>query len=391
MEFVQEDLRLLAGMTDETGVLSVYVTADPRQESTTRPAWQVRVENGLAALRERARTELPRERRTVLEKRLQQLGPSLHSLVQASRPGLGRALFAPVSDGEVRTVEIQMPLPDVVTLEPSAHIRPLAAAANAGAPAGVAAVGREGLRLLDLRFGRAREVRATDFTIEFEDWRRSGGPASGNPSSGQQNVSQVDRFHNRLEDRLGRLLSAATSDVVRHTTEQGWQYLVVSGERRLVEMLADRLPEMHGTDVVRLSQVLHPLSPAKVAEAVGPALAEARQRREQRLVEKVMDAALSGGTGTCGLSDTLGSLNEGRVAHLLIDGEKEWPGSRARDGRLFPEGERAPDGPETDPEPELGERMIERALLEGAEVTVLAPESAPRLAGTDGVAALLRW
>jgi hypothetical protein len=43
------------------------------------------------------------------------------------------------------------------------------------------------------------------------------------------------------------------------------------------------------------------------------------------------------------------------------------------------------------PEPDLGERMIELAFREGAEVTVLAPPDAAPLAEVDGVGAVLRW
>jgi hypothetical protein len=43
------------------------------------------------------------------------------------------------------------------------------------------------------------------------------------------------------------------------------------------------------------------------------------------------------------------------------------------------------------PEPHTGERMIEMAFRQSAEVTVLAPADAAPLTDLDGVGAILRW
>jgi hypothetical protein len=102
---------------------------------------------------------------------------------------------------------------------------------------------------------------------------------------------------------------------------------------------------------------------------------------------------MSANAGACGLSETLAALQEGRVAHLLLDADRQWTGRRSADGILVPDGEVPPgaDASALVDEPHLGERMIELAFRESAQVTMLSPAAAAPLADVDGVGAILRW
>ncbi|GAA1779586.1 hypothetical protein GCM10009834_43520 [Streptomonospora arabica] len=387
-------VRDLAAMNDEMGVLTVYATADPRDKSAS-PAWRLAVGNAIGALRSGAADDGDRERRAAVLDRLDRLQPEIESVLDAGESGVGRALFAPVSRDEVHTLNVQMPLDDCAVLERRPYLRPLAGALTLGAPAGVLAVSHEGVRVIDLRFGVAREVTRLAFDLDTDDWRSMRGPASlaqsGSPSRG---ANQLDRFDRRVEDNLQRYLASVRPRLSAIADEHGWQSVAVTGDRRLIDVVRKGLSTSPARrDVVLLDRVVESLSTNEIAALVRPELEEDRRRRCRVLAEQARDAARSGGPGTTGISDTLGAFRENRVAHLVLDGTRELRGQRTFDGRYYPHGERPPG--ESDAamaeEPDLGERMIEMGYTSGAAVTMLPPEAAGVLAEEDGVAALLRW
>ncbi|WP_283137950.1 VLRF1 family aeRF1-type release factor [Rhizohabitans arisaemae] len=389
----QTTVRDLAALTDDLGVLSVYVTTDPREAGTTRPAWGLRIAHELAALRERVAADGYRDHKSTVLSRLDALKPEIDRLVDASEPGLGRALFATIGRDELRTLTLQMPLGDLAVIEPTAYVRPLVAATTAGAPAGVAAVSRAGVRLVDQRFGLARDVETIAFDLDTDDWRRKQGPRADNPGLGQRSASQRDGFDRRVDENTLRFLASLGPRIDRRAEELEWEMLVVTGDPRLVEAVVAGLPQNGHREIVRLSQVVETLPAPRLAEAVAPEMESVRLTQARDFAVAVRDVALAGGPGTVGLGDTLGALQQGRVAHLLLDEAMEWAGSRAPDGRLSPRGEVPPGAAAAEliPESRLGERMIELALGESAQVTMLEEPAAEPIAGHDGVAALLRW
>jgi hypothetical protein len=389
-------LHSIAGMTDEIGVLSIFVTMDPhaRLEATTTPPWALRMRHQLDELREQVRRERPREHWKGFTARLGQLELELQRLVEPAASGRGRALFAAVAGGEVRTVFLQAPLTDLVVLQPRASIRPLVAAWSAAGPAGVASVSADGLRIVDLRFGRADPVETVEYQSRAEagvEQRQLKGPAAAGPMA-QHSAPQQDLFARREDDRLLRWLRTVGPRLASEAAKREWGFLVLTGEASLVQAVRDGLPA-GAPEVVILDHPVSSLPDAKLAATVAPALAEARHRHHRALAERVRDQALSANHGAFGLGETLGALQEGRVAHLLLDADRHWSGSRTPDGRLVP-GREVPPGVDAGtltPEPHLGERMIELAFEQSAAVTVLTPDAAAPLADVDGVGAILRW
>ena len=384
-------------MTDEIGVLSMFVTLDPqaRLEASTTPPWALRVRHQLDELREQVRRDRPREHWKAFTARLDQLELDLQRLVEPAASGRGRALFAGVAGGDVRTVFLQVPLTDRVVLQPRASIRPLVAAWSTAGPAGVASVSADGVRVVDLRFGRAEPVEAIEYETRAEagvEQRELKGPAAAGPTMAQHSAPQHDLFARREDDRLLRWLRSVGPRLAALAEKREWGYLAVTGEARLVQAVRDGLPP-GSPAMVTLDHPVSALPDAKLVATVAPALADARQRQHRAHAERARDNALSASTGACGLGDTLGALQEGRVSHLLLDATRQWSGSRTPDGRLVPDGEVPPgvDAGTLAPEPQLDERMIELAFQESAEVTVLAPEAAAPLADVDGVGAILRW
>lgn len=374
-------------MNDALGVLSFYVTASPQEESSVRPAWRIRFGNELSALRERVAADPDRARRMAVLRRLEELELDFRQLLDPSESGLGRVMFVPVGDGEVRAFSFQLPVADQIVMESTAYVRPLVNTVEAAPPAGLVVLSRDGLRMIDYRYGLAEDIGRTPFEIVSEDWKQMRGPASSEPA--RQAVTQRDKFERRVEENLARHLRTAGSRVTEEAGSRGWQTIVLLGDVQLTEMAA---PTVSG-DVIQVDAVVDSLPPSKLAEYVEPQLLAARTRHGVGLVNRVKDAALSGGQGALGLGPALAALNESRVSQLLLDESREWSGTRAADGRLYPP-EVVAEGESSQTlvrEPTMGERMIERALEVDAEVIVLDGEAAEMLAEFDGVAAILRW
>jgi hypothetical protein len=390
----RETLRAIAGMTDEVGILSIYVTLDPRNrvEAAARPPWELRMRQQLGQLPDQLKARGPREHWRALTARLEALRPDLERLLDTAGSGQGRALFAGVASGEVRTISVQVPLLDRAVLEPDPYLRPLVAAWSTAGPAGAVSVSAEGVRVIDIRFGVTEVVAVVRYESPIEQ-RQLKGPASAQPGMPQQTASQHDLFDRREEDKLVRFLRTVGPRLAGFAAEWEWDYLALTGEEKLVRAVRDGLPPRLPVDVVTLDHPVSSLSAPKLAATVAPAIEQARHRRHQALAERARANAMSANTGACGLGETLGALQEGRVAHLLLDAERQWAGRRTPEGYLAPDGE-VPPGADPDTlaaEPHTGERMIELAFRQSAEVTMLAPADAAPLTDVDGVGAILRW
>jgi hypothetical protein len=391
----QATLRAMAEMSDEVGVLSAYVTLDPqaRAEPAAKPPWELRLRHSLAQQKDRLKETGSRTHYAALTDRLERLRLDIERLLDPAAPGQGRALFAGVSDGQVRTVSLQVPLVDRVVVEPQAHLRPLVAAWSAAGPAGVAAVSADEVRVIDLRFGWVEEVATVAYEPTTGESRQLKGPAAANPAMAQHSAPQHDLFERREEDKLLRYLRTVGPRLATISKEREWEHLVITGEAHLVQAVTEGLP--HGTEVevVTLSHPVATLTPPKIAATVEQALDAARQRRRRGLAEKAHDAAMSANAGAWGLGETLDGLQQGRVSHLLLHADGQWAGSRTPEGLLVPAGE-VPPGADADTmsdEPYLGERMIELAFRNGGRVTMLDAEDSAPLVAAGGVAALLRW
>jgi hypothetical protein len=387
-------LRELADLTDPVGVLSVYVTLDlhERAEAGAIRPWELRARHQLDELVERLHQHGPREHWKAFTQRLDQLRPDLERLFDPAGSGQGRVLFAGVGDGPTWTLSLQVPLGDRAVLEPRAYLRPLVAAWSTAGPAGAVSVSAAELRVMDLRFGRAEVVHTIRYPGSPEQ-RELTGPAATNPALAQRSAPQHDLYERREEDKLHRFLRGTGPGLAELAARREWTELALTGESALVQAVRDGLPPRLVPDVVTLDHPVNSLPPAKLAALVEPALAEARRSRHRTLAERARGDALSANTGACGLGETLGALQQGRVAHLLLEAGRQWRGSRGPDGFLTPEGEVPPGLAATDlsPEPHLGERMLELAFRDSAQVTMLDPDAAAPLADADGVGAILRW
>jgi hypothetical protein len=388
---VADEVREIARLSDPIGIISVYVDADPEQLAGPRPAWAVELQNGVRALRDEVKQGQPHERWRAVLDRLDALEPEFERLAEPRQSGRGRALFAPVCGDEVRRLIIQSPLCTMVSLDRSAHVRPLLAALRRARPTGVITVARDQVRAVDWRHGAAEEALDVEFQEPTHEWRRLAGPANRSPATPQSSAPQQDLYDRRLEQHQARFVASVAERVAALSAERGWDRMLIAGDPRLTEPFLGALPRTEGLIVVE--RVEEWRSPHDLVRALAPELERADAEADLALVEEARDRAQSGRAGALGLSETLAALAEGRVDHLILDERRPLAGLRAPDGRLAAEGEVPPgvEAAELVPEPAMAERMIEAALETSAAITPVGGEAAEALGRFGGVAALLRW
>jgi hypothetical protein len=384
MRLDESAIQSLARLRDPIGVLSIYACATPDRQANERPPWTIAIEHELDRLEEQVKAEGPRERWVALSARLDAIRPELPALLDPQRPGRGFAIFAPVSDGAVSDLAIQFPFPDRVVLSDAPYVGPLVTAFDESRPSGVAVVDRHGVRVLEWVAGHAEDVAMFFFDeSQAEDWRTKTGPPPAQPGYSRRSASNRESFEQRMDDNRNRYLRSVADRVDGVVASRGWDRLVLCTDERLhvfEEALQSQVEIIHSE--IHFGDV--PAS--QVADAVTPLIERSQRTREVEFVELAVDRAAAGGRGSAGLRDTIVALNFGQVDRLLIDPRRTFTGYRATDGLLSIEPE---DGFE--PEPDLGERMVELALFTKASVTPVEDEAAERLAPVDGVAAILRW
>ena len=372
----------LLRLRDEVGVLSLYVGIDPAEEARARPAWRIRLDKDVQAIQKRLRAEHDHARRMAVEERLQALTPTLADLTKAAEPGRGRALFAGVRSGEVHTFALQVALPTEATLGEIARLMPLLRVDD-GHPRGVILVGRDAVRVLEARYGRAVQLQAHDVEPVVYDHDERKGPVASDRLRGQKVSTQRERWDRHVEADHARRLARAAGRVGRVATARGWELGVVAGDPRGAHALIEALVKA-GVATELVDRDLVDLTPMHALAELAPVLDAVAQRRDLALVSRTRDAAAGGGRAAVGLDAVLAALEEGLVETLLLDGDRQALGTVAVDGRLIA----ARPGVEADPQ--FADRLVQRAFETRARSRVVVGAAGAALAGVDGVAAVLR-
>jgi hypothetical protein len=386
-----EALAAFAPAEDPLGWLSMFLTADPREQSTATPAWSVDLRNRVRELRDTLHSQHEREKVSALDAVREHETALFQEFLSARSSGVGRALFLPLSGGDPVAVALSVPMEHRVVLESTPFIRPLLGALQRGRGAGVVLVSRERVILWESRLGVMGHVGEYTFEADVAHWREGAAYASPQPARGQQTVSHIERFRRRLAANRGRFLEATGADIAETASERGWERVLVFGDPRLTEAVVEAMgPE--GPPAVRDDRLLERAPADELASAVADRLAVLDQEEDTALADEVREQVGAGGPAVLGLGQTLDALAEGRVGHLLIDRARRWTGALAPDGRMVPEGV-VPAGVEASDmraDTRMGERMIESALAQSARITVLG-DAAQTLGHDDAVGALTRW
>jgi Bacterial archaeo-eukaryotic release factor family 10 len=340
------DIRSIDSIDDPLGVLSVYV--DRPDQAAGRLVRAVALAGELRRLEADVAQDGRDELAAAYRECLLRIRPALAAMLDGS--SAGRALFAPLSSEEVFEIGLGLPMGVAVALEQTAYVRPLVAAFDEGRPAGVMVAAGAAVQLFQWQMCSVEETGEYRFTGTASAWRRRG----------------------------AALATRLANEVHEIAAERRWTRILVAGDGRLAHALAVT-GAATGREVSMITRPVEGLRPRGIAAVVGSDLYDAQRQYELRLVERVVQAAVSDRTAVLGVTGTVRALEERRVDHLLFDGERDYRWSETMAGMSGA-------WPRRDP----AEALIELALHSGADITPLEGESRRPLADAGGIAAVLR-
>ncbi len=382
--FDRDVLRALATADPGQPMLSVYARTDPRDPANTghSPAWEIALRNGLRAVADRLEAGEDRALRLAFRKLRERVENELVRLDPAQR-GRSVAWFVEADGGDSRRLSLQLPVrDDTVVWDRKPFVSPLVDVADRGAATGVVLVGLEQVRLLQVEQGEVAEPEHSSFELTLGDWRPFRGAAGGGPARGRQQVTHQERFEARVEKQRDRLFEAAATATAKRLDALGWERVILVGDHEVAARFREVAPAALDERVATAMDVnLGHEDPAVVAATIEPHLDDLWRREAVDLAERAHARAASGGAASLGPQETLAALAEGRVAHLVLDPDRDF-GPAAT-------------GPVLDalggPVELLGERAVEAAIASGARVTALPAAASERLEEAGGMLGLLRY
>lgn len=385
--FDEDSLRDLSRRTDQLGVLSIYVDADPRSDPNLR-AVAIDLKNRFRELQRRVgEGAADPEVRRALSAALERLWPEVERLAAPTGSPRGRMAFVALESGWTLRLESAMPVSNRLVLDDGPFVHPLLELLDEGRAAGVVILSAKEARLFEWRVGSLQALSTFEQEYVEAPHERAGQRGGGPP--GQFHSPMREQRQSRARVQAERLLDQVTAVAAGLAVERGWERILVSGGERLTESAVSKFPQALREKVFADSRVLIGLDDGALATAVTEWAHGQHAERESQLLSRVRDTAGSG-LGALGLSEVAAALNTGRVAHLVYDPEIRYAGTIGADGLLFGGDEIGSDAPGT-PEPRFTERLIERALETKARISPVEGAAAGELSDAAGVAALLRW
>lgn len=388
-------IRRLLDFTDSSGVLTITTGFTPEDAAHPQPTAPIALRNQLRDIQQRLEKDGDNDRARLLEKQVDRLGDDFDGLTSSRAPGRGRALFLGLASGRTEHVNVQVPFEDRAVLRDRAFLRPIVAALDEGRPAGIAVASRDHVRILEWTLGGTSELATLDFELSDAQLADShGGPVAANPARGQTSVSHRESFEDRIDDNRHRFLKQAAGTLVEFVNDRRWDRLVLAGSERIRAELEELLPEDLRADLLHGDAGWEDASTGVMTQKAWPLLRSVHAARERALIQDARERAAAGTTGVLGPKQVCTAANRGRVAHLLFARHTILTGYLAEDGTVhhMVGGPAAQAGLKMQEEPFLVERLIEKVLTMGGQVTRLDDDEAiAAVADHDGLAALLRW
>ncbi|WP_242344792.1 baeRF10 domain-containing protein [Anaeromyxobacter terrae] len=336
--------------------------------------------------------------RAGLEKTLKRIQDQVTGLLgqeyEADKNGL--ALFACDTLGLWRPHFFRRSFENALTTDAIPHLTQLARLQDDFAPAIVVAPSQEGADIYHVSLGDlAVEANLRGFVPRRERDNFNAG-ASGRPRVQYERETKEVRHHQNFVQKNRR---AAAAEVTAFYDQNRHCYVVLVGTAETVAAFERELPERLKERVI--ARLPRPrdwesgdgMRRDGIVKGAAKALADREKVDEHDAIEQVVAQSLRGALGVLGPSDVVEALNQGRVHRLVIEECFDGTGWRCDNclaiGANAESAESCPYcGGELHAVRDLGEAIVARALLDGADVEVVA--HANKLHSYRGVGAFLR-
>ncbi|MCB2191868.1 MAG: hypothetical protein KQI62_09900 [Deltaproteobacteria bacterium] len=296
-------------------------------------------------------------------------------------PGRGLAVFACGPAGLFESLNLDVPVNNLLESGPAPYIRPLAALAGDLNHTLAVILDGKRARFFSCFLGTAEELPEAEIIGEE-------GPSLEGGSQGRTGDSHLSRKLGQARQRYLKDVAAQARNLMESS---GYKHLVLGGSHSAVEELKEQL---HPYLEQRLSGEFSldvSAGPSQVAQEVAQALQESRRDNQEKLLANLADNLGPGGQAATGLNQVLGALFEGRVHTLFVRRGLTAPGGCCSScGRLRHVAGKCPICNQAmTPVDDVVNLAVAGALVGGARLEQIDGQSP--LDELGGVAALLRY
>lgn len=379
-----KELRDLVDRDTGGKVLSVFCRTDPRdpENSGDNPGWSINLKNGIRdAL---AKLEPGHETHKRAKELAAEAERRVHSMSAADR-GRSVAIFLGTkgSIDEVHTFQIPF-RQGYVTFDSGPVVWPMVDVIDRGQRTGIVVMSNDHIRLLEWFDGTARDIETSTFDLELGDWKQYRGAARANPTRGQQSAVNTEAFKDRVKEWRTRFTRASATSIAEAAEDLDFERLIVAADGELGTEFEAAVPDTLREKLIDIVPVnLIDVSAAEVAEHLDERLRRGWRESVNSVASLALERVKASDRASGGADDTLLSLSEGRVNHLIFDPYLETNEELLSDGvrqAIADAGEAS-----------IQEALVEMALRTDARVSSASVEEVPALTEAGGVLALLRY
>lgn len=292
-------------------VLSVYIDGD-QHDPAERKKWRRQVEELVGRLRKEI--DENGDDSTDFERAWTRLDDELSDF-GAFLPARGWVGFA-TGDGVPYAAQVPVPMPDLVRWEDGIRVAPYIRALKQNRPVVTVLVDSQKARVFEYRDGEIEEIedlRADTYIGDLTDVNVSKRSSTSTGVRGETGTDQAQRI---LDTSSDRMLKALLEYVADEAGDEG--YVVLGGTPEMVRRAAEAAPKKLEGRLLEAASMHLDMSAAEVREAADRAASTLTERRQEELLESVIDQARSGGRACLGRDDTEEALREMRVDTLLL-------------------------------------------------------------------------
>ncbi|MFN3595783.1 MAG: peptide chain release factor 1 [Rubricoccaceae bacterium] len=292
------------------------------------------------------------------------------------RTGRGVAFFACEAIGLFEQIGVAIGLPNEVQVHSQPYVRPLARVRDEHDRFVIALVSAHKSRFFFAQIGLVEEV----YTLEGQELELT------DFASKDQRQSMRDDLKKKHAMRSAHALELIASTL-------GARHVIYSAAPDLEPLFLDALDQATRQKVAASFGCEINATTAEVAQTAEVVQREVEAREEMETISRVRE--LLSTRAVAGLDATLEMLNQHRVMTLIVDDAVHMPGGVERETGLLTAqtgGTHTETGGTIEPEPDLVEVMLDRAMAQGASLELVRSEAAREALHAHGpAAALLRF
>ncbi len=223
-------------------------------------------------------------------------------------PGRGLAVFACAPVGLFESLNLEVPVNNLLEAGPAPYIRPLAALAGDLSPTLAVLLDGKRARFFSCFLGTAEELPEAEILSETAPGLEGGG-------QGRTGDSHLSRKSGQARARYLKEVATQAQGLMDRS---GYKYLVLGGLRSVVDELSEQLHSYLDQRLAGGFSLEVTAGPSQVAQEVVQVLQEARRQRQDKLLANLADNLGPGGQAATGLNQVLGALFEDKVHTLFV-------------------------------------------------------------------------